>query len=172
MADMRDAMTALLLLPSLATMLLAATPLPADNIAVDLNTWGTVVSSWRISRDGSVEYHYRRPGPLSGREQDAFDLVIKRFHSSPAAFARIEAIVRPVQRMRSLDCGGNRITDQPYGHFRWQVGERTRELRFDLGCNGSRFQRATERLWQAGVVIEELARSAPEIEVRRIPAMQ
>lgn len=151
----------------LAAPLLAAAPAPRiESIAMETNSRGTPVSSWRISSDGAGEYLYRRPVP--GGSPDEADLVTKRFQVGREGFARIVELVGPVLRGREIGCGGNRTFDLPYGNISWQADGQARTISFDLGCRSGSARRAHEQLHDAERTIADWVRDGPEAGVRRI----
>lgn len=159
MANMRGAMTALLLFAGCTAM--QSPPVPTtpahtlgyvDSIRFRISSWGNPMEEFDIGITGLGEY----------RKATAFGeaLEIHRFNAGPAGFTRMRAVLAGIEHftMKGPVCG-NRATDFPYGEIAWVDGLRPTSVSFDVGCQGPEMQQVVAAAHAAARLAEEFSRT-------------
>ncbi|CAN7345454.1 hypothetical protein LJR016_001876 [Devosia sp. LjRoot16] len=109
------------------------------------NGWSGGRTEWSIDRSGRGSYRTTVRIEAEGQ-----------FNAGPEGFARIRAILQPLEGLRELPCDGA-VTDQGTGALSWQRGDRTSSLRFDFGCNFRQPDAARTWLGRASDLVREWA---------------
>ncbi|MEA3016525.1 MAG: hypothetical protein QOI38_1247, partial [Sphingomonadales bacterium] len=84
----------------------AATRTTHSAIAMQTNSWGKLVSEWRIDRSGAGTYSATRDVPGGGFRD--YDVIVRRFAAGSDGFRRIEALLGAAER--GYECE-HRISD-------------------------------------------------------------
>ncbi|MGH6616309.1 hypothetical protein [Sphingomonas sp.] len=122
----------------------AATP---DRISYTAtgNGWTGGRTEWWIDHSGRGMYRTTVRHQAGGE-----------FNAGPAGFARIRAILQPLEEVRELPCDGA-VTDQGMGTLSWRRSHGETSLRFDFGCNFRQPDAARAQLGQASELVQKWA---------------
>lgn len=148
-----------------------AGPAPAAGagatIAFERKSWGKPRASWQVSPDGEGRYTVSRDAP-SGNFRE-YDLVTKRFSAGAEGYARLAALLAPVEAHAGagFECEIT-VTDMPYGTIRWARAAGEAELRYNLGCQSDAAQRVHGALYEADKLVAGWAADAPVSEVEEV----
>jgi hypothetical protein len=138
-----------------------AQPLPRNAvIAMRTNSWGKLLSSWRIEANG--EGQYTASAAIAGGGFYDYDVINWRFSAGAEGFARIEGLLRDAER----GIGECQIvmTDAPYGRIDWTRAEGPPGLfQFNYGCQSPAAQRAYRGMAQAETLIAAWARNGEQV---------
>jgi hypothetical protein len=142
---------------------------PPDAIAMDVNSWGKPLSAWQIAADGAGSYAFSRQAP--SKNFDEYDLVTKRVWAGREGFARLRAILAPVEKFAGREVPCKLImTDGAYGHVAWRRGETEAKVNYHVGCNSRDANAVQEAAFAADALVRSWAEAAPVAglkEVRR-----
>ncbi|WP_332819943.1 hypothetical protein [Sphingopyxis sp.] len=107
------------------------------------NGWTGGRTEWWIDHSGRGGYRTTVGRKASGT-----------FDAGPQGFARVRAILRPLEDVRELPCDGA-VTDQGMGALSWRLGVHQISLRFDFGCNFRRPDAARDMLNEADKLVRQ-----------------
>jgi len=107
------------------------------------NGWTGGRTEWWIDHSGRGGYRTTVGHKASGT-----------FDAGPQGFARVRAILRPLEDVRELPCDGA-VTDQGKGALSWRLGVHQISLRFDFGCNFRRPDAARDMLNEADKLVRQ-----------------
>jgi hypothetical protein len=134
-------------------------------IAVRLESWGKLHTSWEIQPDGSGS---QRKTVAVGGGFDDYDIVTKRFARGREGYEAVRRLLEPGRRYsgKSLPCG-RAVTDAPYGHVAWGSSPADK-LEFNFGCLGKKAARVNARIEAATDMVAGWAAAVPEVARERV----
>jgi hypothetical protein len=142
----------------------AATRTTHSAIAMQTNSWGKLVSEWRIDRSGAGTYSATRDVPGGGFRD--YDVIVRRFAAGSDGFRRIEALLGAAER--GYECE-HRISDGPYGSIEWSWDAAPpHRLNFNYGCQSVDAARAYGAMAEAGQLVESWAAAGDLLETRQV----
>ena len=127
-----------------------------------VKSWGATLRDWKVDAAGHVEHvSGERPGA------NRMDIVIEtrrltlsrpQMRALAAAVTRVESILRKPEQCTE------RVTDGPYGSFRWDRGKGQQSLPFDGNCMKGRDYDLASAIFAADEIVDKAAKKVEPVE--------
>lgn len=141
----------------------AMTPTPEVQWASsEVRSWGNLIHSWSIDRDGRVEFvRDERPFEAGNLlEVRRVTLTGAQRSALAAMLAKVDAILlKPEQCSESL-------TDAPYGELRWNMAGRNVSAKWSANCVKGRDADLTQAIGDTDKMVSDAALATPVLETR------
>lgn len=138
-----------------------------DFIAFEVKSWGSQVSSWRMTPDGGGSWTqavredgapFNQPAPLAWHS----------FEPEAANYTALETILRKLPQVAPdfEDCE-NRMSDAAYGTLRLTRGATTTEIAWNDGCFDEDYRAFLAVLKEADEHVADIGKAAPVSRVEQ-----
>jgi hypothetical protein len=141
----------------------AAPAAPAlESAGATVKSWGATLRDWKVDAAGHVEH-------VSGERVggDRTDIIIETRRLTLSA-AQMQQLATAVGRVETIlaqpeQCS-QRLTDGPYGTFRWNRGSGEVALPFDGNCVEGRDYQLVSAIFAADAIVDEAAKAVEPVE--------
>lgn len=139
--------------------LLAAASAP-NAIEMETTSWGKPVIAWRI--DGAGAGTYRTAEDVPGGDFYRYKVVTRRFAAGADGFARLAALLAPLQRPEpKADCGNEIVTDAASTTVHWLRAAGTVKTALYHGDLCAAARPGLARVNEAHALVARWAKDAP-----------
>ena len=140
-----------------------------DFVAFEVKSWGSQVSSWRMTPDGGGSWTqavreegapFNQPAPLAWHS----------FEAEAANYTALEAILRRLPQVApDFEECENRMSDAAYGTLRLTRGATTTEIAWNDGCFDEDYRAFIAVLKEADEHVAAIGKAAPVSRVEQPP---
>ena len=133
-----------------------------------MKSWGATLRDWKVDSVGNVEHV---SGERAGADRTDVVIETRRLKLSAQQMRELATAVERVETiMKTPEHCSERLTDGPYGTFKWDSGAGVKSLPIDANCVRGRDYELVSAIFAADKVVDDAAKLVEPAERRTLDA--